>query len=80
MMERFKTMSPDEQKQFVERMKERGGDTSAFEKEMGGSSAAKKSPAASSGATTIDADSSGDHWEDSPAACTGIEAKANRVP
>jgi len=55
MMERFKTMSPDEQKQFVERMKERGGDTSAFEKEMGGSSAAKKSAAASSGATTIDA-------------------------
>jgi HlyD family secretion protein len=31
MMERFKTMSPDEQAQFVARMKERGGDTSAFE-------------------------------------------------
>ena len=30
-MERFKTMSPDEQKQFIARMKERGGDTSAFE-------------------------------------------------
>jgi HlyD family secretion protein len=57
MMERFKTMSPDEQKQFVARMKERGGDTSAFEKEMSGSAAAKKpsgSPA-SMNATTIDA-------------------------
>jgi HlyD family secretion protein len=31
MMERFKTMSPDEQKQFIARMKERGQDTSAFE-------------------------------------------------
>jgi HlyD family secretion protein len=34
MMERFKAMSPDEQKQFVDRMKERGRDASAFEKEM----------------------------------------------
>jgi HlyD family secretion protein len=32
MMERFKSMSPDEQKQFIARMKERGTDTSAFEK------------------------------------------------
>jgi HlyD family secretion protein len=32
MMERFKTMSPDEQKQFIARMKDRGQDTSAFEK------------------------------------------------
>jgi hypothetical protein len=32
MMERFKSMSPDEQKQFIARMKERGMDTSAFEK------------------------------------------------
>jgi len=32
MMERFKSMSPDEQKQFIARMKERGQDTSAFEK------------------------------------------------
>ena len=57
MMERFKGMSPDEQQQFIARMKERGGDTSAFEKEMAGSSAAKKSPstATSSGATTLDA-------------------------
>ena len=31
MMERFKAMAPDEQKQFIARMKERGMDTSAFE-------------------------------------------------
>jgi len=31
MLERFKTMSPDEQKAFIARMKERGADTSAFE-------------------------------------------------
>jgi hypothetical protein len=31
MMERFKGMSPEEQDQFIARMKERGGDTSAFE-------------------------------------------------
>jgi HlyD family secretion protein len=31
MMERFKTMAPAEQKQFIARMKERGLDTSAFE-------------------------------------------------
>src|SRR5258708_1632504 len=34
MMERFKTMSPDEQKQFIARMNDRGQDTSAFEKAM----------------------------------------------
>jgi HlyD family secretion protein len=33
MMERFKSMSPDEQKRFIARMKERGQDTSAFEKQ-----------------------------------------------
>jgi HlyD family secretion protein len=55
MMERFKTMSPDEQKQFIARMKERGGDTSAFEKEMGGASASKKTSSPTTGATTIDA-------------------------
>jgi HlyD family secretion protein len=33
-MERFKRMPPDEQKQFVERMKGRGMDVSAFETEM----------------------------------------------
>lgn len=31
MLERFKTMSPEEQQQFLARMKERGGDTSAFD-------------------------------------------------
>jgi hypothetical protein len=31
MLERFKTMSPEEQKLFLARMKERGADTSAFE-------------------------------------------------
>ena len=31
MLERFKTMTPDEQKQFIARMKERGQDTTAFE-------------------------------------------------
>jgi len=30
-MERFKSMSPDEQQQFIARMKDRGQDTSAFE-------------------------------------------------
>ena len=34
MLERFKAMSPDEQKQFIARMKERGVDTSAFEKAL----------------------------------------------
>ena len=34
MMERFKSMSPDEQTQFLGRMKERGQETSAFEKAM----------------------------------------------
>jgi len=33
MMERFTSMSPDEQKRFIARMKERGQDTSAFEKQ-----------------------------------------------
>jgi hypothetical protein len=39
MMERFKAMSPDEQKQFVARMKERGQDTSAFETPARGAAA-----------------------------------------
>jgi HlyD family secretion protein len=45
MMERFKTMSPEEQKQFISRMKERGGDTTAFEaaiKPVGGSKKAEE--------------------------------------
>ena len=58
MMERFKGMSPDEQKQFIARMKDRGQDTSLFEKEM---APAPKAPAkgkgavAPQGAQTIDA-------------------------
>jgi HlyD family secretion protein len=43
MMDRFKSMSPDEQKAFLARMKDRGQDTSAFEKAMSvkGASGAK---------------------------------------
>ena len=44
MMERFKTMSPEEQQQFIARMKDRGQDTSTFE-------AAAAKPAAPSGPT-----------------------------
>src|SRR5436190_1930352 len=46
MMERFKSMSADEQKQFVARMKDRGQDTTAFEKEMKESAKAAPSGAA----------------------------------
>jgi hypothetical protein len=59
MLERFKTMSPDEQKQFVARMKERGQDVSAFE--AGAAKGGAKAPTAAAkgkptdGATTIDA-------------------------
>jgi HlyD family secretion protein len=58
MMERFKGMAPDEQKQFIARMKDRGQDTSLFEKEL---QPAAKTPAKGKGATakqgaqTIDA-------------------------
>jgi HlyD family secretion protein len=62
MMERFKGMSPDEQKQFIARMKDRGQDTSAFEKEIqpaakGGAKGAKgaKAKPAPQSAQTIDA-------------------------
>jgi hypothetical protein len=62
MMERFKTMSRDEQQQFISRMKERGGDTSAFESALQPSSAkaTEGRPARGGGsqptqATTIDA-------------------------
>src|SRR5262249_45231317 len=60
MMERFKGMSPDEQQQFIARMKERGVDTSAFETELKANAAAAKKagPASTSqpqGAQTIDA-------------------------
>jgi HlyD family secretion protein len=56
MLERFKGMSPDEQKQFLDRIKGRGGDTSAFEKAMAPAAKGKggAAPAAAS-ATTIDA-------------------------
>ena len=53
MMERFKTMSPDEQKQFILRMKERGGDTAAFEAAAQPAGGPKKS--AEPQAQTIDA-------------------------
>ena len=49
MMERFKAMSPDEQRQFIGRMSDRGQDTSAFEKAMGAKPAAPA--AAAKGAT-----------------------------
>jgi hypothetical protein len=57
MMERFKGMSPDDQKQFIARMKDRGQDTTAFEKELAANAKAPakgaKVPAQS--AQTIDA-------------------------
>ena len=59
MMERFKLMAPDEQKQFVTRMKERGGDTSAFEaatvKPVDRKPVASKTTGAARQAQTIDA-------------------------
>jgi len=47
-MERFKSMSKDEQQQFIERMKGRGQDTSAFEAVMTGKPAAKSANAKTS--------------------------------
>ena len=59
MLERFKGMSPDEQKQFVARMKERGMDISAFQSEdapkPADKKADKKAGAAMDKAQTIDA-------------------------
>lgn len=59
MMDRFKTMSPEEQQQFITRMKERGGDTAAFEALLapakGGAKRSTAAPAATQQATTIDA-------------------------
>lgn len=46
LMERLKSMSPDEQKQFIARMKDRGQDTSAFEQMISGKPGAKKPKAA----------------------------------
>ena len=54
MMERFKTMSREEQQQFITRMKERGGDTSAFETAMQPAAGAKKAVTAPQ-AQSIDA-------------------------
>jgi HlyD family secretion protein len=61
MLERLKAMSPDEQKQFIARMKERGVDTTAFEKAIapepkgkGGKTTANGGSTAPA-ATTIDA-------------------------
>jgi multidrug efflux pump subunit AcrA (membrane-fusion protein) len=51
MMERFKKMSADEQKQFIARMKERGRDTSAFETPAKGRGA--KTPAPSADASLL---------------------------
>jgi hypothetical protein len=63
MLERLKAMSPDEQKQFIARMKDRGVDTSVFEKALapaakGKAATAKTAPGrapAAQTATTIDA-------------------------
>jgi len=66
MMERFKGMSPDEQKQFVARMKDRGQDTTAYDELMKQSAKASDAKAsaisalrpkygAASSAQTIDA-------------------------
>jgi hypothetical protein len=55
MLDRFKGMSPDEQKQFLDRMKGRGADTSAFEKAMAPAAKGKGGAPAAETATTIDA-------------------------
>jgi len=60
MMERFKGMSPEEQQQFIARMKERGRDTSAFEAAKTPAPAAPPAPGKQKdvrqgGAQTIDA-------------------------
>jgi len=65
MMDRLKSMSPDEQKQFIARMKERGIDTTPFENAVpkdtkeskSKSTAAKPGAAAKSGAATQSATS-----------------------
>jgi HlyD family secretion protein len=54
MMERFKSMSPDEQKQFIARLKDRGQDTSALEQAMNDAAkpADPKSPSSSAALKT----------------------------
>jgi HlyD family secretion protein len=54
MMDRFKTMSREEQQQFIARMKERGGDASAFEAAMQPAGGLKNAAKASQ-AQSIDA-------------------------
>jgi HlyD family secretion protein len=55
MLERFKGMSADEQKQFLDRIKGRGGDVSAFEKAMAPAAKSKTAESPIQGASTIDA-------------------------
>jgi HlyD family secretion protein len=61
MLERLKAMTPDEQKQFIARMKGRGMDTSVFEKmlvpagQATGAKGDKSKASAPQQATTIDA-------------------------
>jgi HlyD family secretion protein len=60
MLERFKSMPPDEQEQFIARMKERGRDTSAFEAAKSpapgaAASSGSKNKDSAQGAQTIDA-------------------------
>jgi HlyD family secretion protein len=57
MMERFKTLSPEEQQQFIARMKDRGQDTSAFEAVLAKPAAAALRPkyGAAAPVQTIDA-------------------------
>jgi HlyD family secretion protein len=56
MLERFKSMSPDEQKQFIERIKGRGGDVSVFEKATAPAAKGKaKTESPAQTASTIDA-------------------------
>jgi hypothetical protein len=49
MMERFKGMSPDEQQQFIARMKDRGRDTKPFEEAMAAAKGNAKSKPADRG-------------------------------
>ena len=55
MMERFKSMTADEQKQFIARMKDRGVDTTAFEKAAPAKDAKGAGKAKPAPAETIDA-------------------------
>jgi len=54
MMERLKGMSPDEQKAFIARLKDRGQDTTAFEQLLSGKpGAAKQKPATGAGGAFV---------------------------